>query len=635
MTRIYTCFPEGKYKALTLSYDDGKITDRRLTDILRSSGIKATFHLNSACLGASEGHRIPYITEEEVKTLYRGFEVASHTCTHPTMGRTPSAENIREVLKDREKLEELCGYPVRGFSYPNGVYDSSLFDLLKLCGISYARVTGSTGRFDLPDNYMAWKPTCHHDHGLLELTEKFIRTDYDQRLMLFYVWGHSYEFELNHNWGLIEEFAEKVGHRDDIWYATNGEIQSYLACARSLVFFADMRGAFNPTATDVWLNVDGQLRIVRGGETCYFNREAAASVKHSANGTGRIFSQVSENTPSPERGKDFHVITIPSPSGSGKLDAKLKAWRDSRPPKSEGNPYYVLGEPIGDMRDNMDQPSLDISAGVASRKDEICGVPAWICEPEHQTETEKAGRPCFLYIHGGSFVGGTAEAFLNVCRYISQKSGALSICIDYRLAPETAFPDNIFDCLKVLKYLRACGHYVFDRNRMYLGGDSAGGNLALACAQLDYRESGKKKLRGMALYYPVTDLTMEEKEWTWNLSDYEGAAQDPEKHCCQSLKGFEPMILKLYVQERAGKENPLVSPIRTPDFSVYPDLLIASAEYDYLRPQVEAFAGKAAAAGCSVRALRYGGMNHAFAGLTGIVDQARELLDETADFISR
>lgn len=622
MKRIYICFPEGRYKALTLSYDDGKITDRRLTEIFRAADIRATFHLNSAYLGSSAGHRIPYISEDEVKTLYKGFEVASHTCTHPTMGRTPAALNISEVLKDREALEHLCGYPVQGFSYPNGVYSEELSALLKLCGISYARVTGDTGRFDLPDNYMAWKPTCHHDHGLMELTEKFIQTDYDQRLMLFYVWGHSYEFELNHNWELIEKFADRIGRRNAIWYATNSELQNYMACAQSLIYFADMHGAFNPTATDVWLNVDGQIRIVRAGETSCFSSEPPV-------GSRSGFSAA------PEYQGKFHIINIPSPSGSGKLDAKLKTWRENRPPKTAGNPYHVLGEPIGDMRDNMDQPSVDISSGVSARQGTICNVPVWICEPEGQTEEEKADRPCFLYIHGGSFVGGTAEAFLNVCRYITQKSGAISVSVDYRLAPETAYPNNIEDCMKVLRTLRTDPKYRFHRGRMYLGGDSAGGNLALACAQLDYKEDRKKKLRGMALYYPVTDLTMEEKEWTWDLADYDGADQDPEKHCCQSLRGFEPMILKLYVQNHTVKDDPLVSPIRTPDFSVYPDLLIASAEYDYLRPQVEAFAKKAARAGCSVRALRYNGMNHAFAGLTGIIDQSRMLLDETAEFISQ
>ena len=58
MKRIYICFPEGRYKALTLSYDDGKITDRRLTEIFRAADIRATFHLNSAYLGSSAGHRI-------------------------------------------------------------------------------------------------------------------------------------------------------------------------------------------------------------------------------------------------------------------------------------------------------------------------------------------------------------------------------------------------------------------------------------------------------------------------------------------------------------------------------------------------------------------------------------------------
>lgn len=83
MRRIYICFPEGNYKVLTLSYDDGKITDRRLVDILNQNGIKGTFHLNSGYLGEKEGHSLPYITKEEAVSLYRGHEIASHRISGP------------------------------------------------------------------------------------------------------------------------------------------------------------------------------------------------------------------------------------------------------------------------------------------------------------------------------------------------------------------------------------------------------------------------------------------------------------------------------------------------------------------------------------------------------------------------
>ncbi len=270
MKRIYICFPEGNYKALTLSYDDGKITDRRLIDILNQNGIRGTFHLNSEYLGQTEGHSLPYITKEDAGKLYCGHEIASHTSTHPTMTRMPAEENVREVLSDRRALEEICGYPVRGFSYPNGVHSREIYSLLKHCGIAYGRTTAATHRFDLPDNFYAWNPTCHHNDRLMEHLDQFLHTQYDQRLMLFYVWGHSYEFDRDGNWDLIEEFAREAGGRDDVWYASNIEIHDYLKCAENLIYFADMRGVYNPGSGDVWLSVNGEIHRIRSGETHLF-----------------------------------------------------------------------------------------------------------------------------------------------------------------------------------------------------------------------------------------------------------------------------------------------------------------------------------------------------------------------------
>ena len=91
MNKVYCCFPGGKHKALTMSYDDGKQQDRRLVDIFNQNGIKGTFHLNSGFLGDDR-----HIQPDEVRTLYAGHEVACHTVTHPTITR-PQAERLLAV----------------------------------------------------------------------------------------------------------------------------------------------------------------------------------------------------------------------------------------------------------------------------------------------------------------------------------------------------------------------------------------------------------------------------------------------------------------------------------------------------------------------------------------------------------
>ena len=118
MNKIYKAFPGGKHKVLTLSYDDGKVQDRRLVKIFNKYGIKATFNLNSGLTDME--NRIP---KEEWTSLYAGHEVAVHTVTHPTIARCPSPEIFHEIYDDKMEIEKVFGYPVRGIAYPNGSCD--------------------------------------------------------------------------------------------------------------------------------------------------------------------------------------------------------------------------------------------------------------------------------------------------------------------------------------------------------------------------------------------------------------------------------------------------------------------------------------------------------------------------------
>ena len=104
-------FPEGKDKAVTFSYDDAQIYDRRLVSIFDQYGMKATFHLNSGVLG-EEG----YITKDEVETLYANHEVACHAVTHPFFNELSQGMMVREILEDRRVLEKCTNRIVRGFS---------------------------------------------------------------------------------------------------------------------------------------------------------------------------------------------------------------------------------------------------------------------------------------------------------------------------------------------------------------------------------------------------------------------------------------------------------------------------------------------------------------------------------------
>ena len=263
MNTVISCFPGGKSKCLTMSYDDGVVQDRRLIDIFNTYGIKGTFHINSALLGTAKR----YLKSEEVAAVYCGHEAACHTATHPAINRCPLPSVALEVLEDRKTLERLFGYPVRGLSYPFGVHTAEIRAMLPALGIAYARVVGDTFSFAIPDDFLQWTATCHHNHRLMEMAEAFNAPDRGIRRRLFYVWGHSYEFDDDDSWALIEEFCQRMGGRDDIWYATNIEVFEYEQAFARLQFAADNAFVYNPSAASVWVRVNQNEPIEIPGGT--------------------------------------------------------------------------------------------------------------------------------------------------------------------------------------------------------------------------------------------------------------------------------------------------------------------------------------------------------------------------------
>lgn len=263
MLRIrYDRFPGGTTKALTLSFDDGRTFDRKLVSLFNDYGLRGTFHLNSAFLGNER-----YIDRSEVASLFKGHEVSAHTADHPFLEQSPPDQIVREITADREALEALAGYPVRGMSYPFGTWNERVVAMLPALGIEYARTTRSHGTYEMPSNFLLWDPTCHHKQ-MVEQAETFIAFQpRHSKMSLLYVWGHSYEFDNDNNWDLVERFGEKIGGRDDIWYATNADIVAYMRALSQLRFSVSCRLIQNPSAMPVWVSAEGDAVEIPGGET--------------------------------------------------------------------------------------------------------------------------------------------------------------------------------------------------------------------------------------------------------------------------------------------------------------------------------------------------------------------------------
>ena len=222
-------------KILTFSYDDGTKQDIRLAELFHKYGMKATFNLNSGLFGREKELircdvpvRWDQIQANDVKHVYEGHEVAAHTLTHPLLPKQTDEEVIRQVEEDRRALSALCGYEVVGFAYPGGGtnYTPHVAQLIREhTGVRYARTILPSYSFEKQENLFEFQPTVHHFESwdkLFALGEQFLSLPADADAT-FYVWGHSFEFDIYDDWGRFEEFLQMMANKKDIHYLTNKE----------------------------------------------------------------------------------------------------------------------------------------------------------------------------------------------------------------------------------------------------------------------------------------------------------------------------------------------------------------------------------------------------------------------------
>ena len=213
----FNIFPGGKKRVVTFSYDDGRPNDARLALLFNKYGVKGTFHLNDDSETIKD--------KEKAREIYSGHEISCHTCRHGWLDNMPKSSLINEIFENRRVLEEIAGYPVVGMSYPSGAFSPEAEDALAACGIVYSRTVVSTHNFSFPKNFLEWHPTCHH-RDAMPLCERFMANlDSQWWGPLFYIWGHSYEFDIYpERWQIFEEFCKMMSGRSDVFYGTNLEV---------------------------------------------------------------------------------------------------------------------------------------------------------------------------------------------------------------------------------------------------------------------------------------------------------------------------------------------------------------------------------------------------------------------------
>ena len=200
-------------------------------------------------------------TEVYKKAIANGHEVATHGYNHPFLDLLPPEMVTCEIAEDRRELEEMLGTVIKGHAYPFGTTSGQVVEALKNCGILYARTTVSTNRFDIPTDWLRLSATCHHNAPeLMQLAEQFLKPFPYPIPRLFYLWGHTYEFEMNNNWEVMEKFAAYLGGREDVWYANNMQIYEYVEAYRALQFSYNGNIVYNPSCKTVWF-ISGNVQV--------------------------------------------------------------------------------------------------------------------------------------------------------------------------------------------------------------------------------------------------------------------------------------------------------------------------------------------------------------------------------------
>jgi len=245
--------------------------------------------------------------------------------------------------------------------------------------------------------------------------------------------------------------------------------------------------------------------------------------------------------------------------------------------------------------------------------------------------------PAMIFFHGGGFMGGTLDVVENPCKVIAERAEAVVVSVDYRLAPEHAYPAGVTDCFDVVKWVYANAASIgVNQEQIAVSGDSAGGNLATVCAMKD-RDQGTKMIKYQALIYPTTNMAgTTTDDFEWSIDQYTiNNHQELIMGGLRGMGGATQMLGHVYVQGNERVEHPYLSPLLAEDLCGMPEALVISAEFDYLRLEDEAYARKLERAGVKTTCMQYSGMDHAFMDKMGQYPQAEDCMNEIAKGMKR
>ena len=232
------------------------------------------------------------------------------------------------------------------------------------------------------------------------------------------------------------------------------------------------------------------------------------------------------------------------------------------------------------------------------------GIPARLYRPNDRDDLG-----LLVFFHGGGWVLGSLESHDNLCRILANSSGSCVLSVAYRLAPEHPYPAALDDAVTATRWAHTnAASLRCSSDRIAVGGDSAGGTLAIVVGHL-----APVPLRYQLLVYPATDLTRSFPSFVENA--------DGPQLTAAGMGWFIGHYL-------GGTGTDLTDPLVSPHFAIdevvaaSPQTLMITAEYDPLRDEGDAYAVRLATLGVPTSHVRFSGMYHGFFSLADFLDDA-------------
>lgn len=301
---------------------------------------------------------------------------------------------------------------------------------------------------------------------------------------------------------------------------------------------------------------------------------------------------------------------LPRNDRGDELDSDTAAFLEVLARRGAFDPRQTVGVARRDY--DVLGPVLDVARVELARVEDVTidgGLRARLYVPRETRDL----RPGLVWLHGGGFVIGGLRSHDHALRTIAMEAGVNVLAVDYRLGPDHHFPSGHDDALAAFRWTwREAAALGIDRDRMAIGGDSAGGNLA-ASTSIALRDAREPMPALQVLVYPVTEIGADTASMRTLGEGY------------FLTKPLMDWFMARYLREKRDEKNPRIS-VALANLTGLPPAIVSVAGFDPLRDEGEAFAVALAKASVRVERRPEPRMIHGWLTMGGVIPEARRAL---------